>query len=535
MTVQLASITAVLVLIPAGCGVHVNVLEPASASPCAVALSPVDTSHPDAVVGDGTPESCTEAALNAALETGGVIRFHCGASPLIIPVTAEKVILRDTVVDGGSTVTLDGGGASRIFVVGVPGDRVASLTLQYLTLRRGHAAMTPASAGSSSRTGGGAIVQFGGSLVITDSVLGDNDATASGDAAGGAVCSVGGRLAIARSSFDGNRAGSAGAVAAMGSKLVLVRTRLTNNQAVGLGNDWQGIGGALLADQEGQSVAMCQVTMSGNQSTKFGSAVHLQGIGGETMTIEEAAFLDNVVPDVASSMSSGPAVFLGIVEARLTNVTVARNRGSLAPGVWVNGGSQPSQAATIHMTNVTIADNQVYRRADPTTDGVGAALWIDGAVNGTLDNCTLAGNVGEFGAGIIHPGQLTIRNSIIANQGTNTGSAQNCSDLVPALVPAQGDHVLQWPSESLANYACVAGVTVADPQLGPLQDNGGYAPTMMPAASSPAVSAGVDCSATDQRGHARPARCTLGAVEADGGASGCPTCSVVDWVAALTH
>jgi hypothetical protein len=525
VTVRAASRAVALLVIAGGCGVHVNVLEPASASPCEVALGPIDTSHPDAVVGDGTPESCTEAALNAALETGGIIRFRCGPSPLTIPVTAEKVILRDTVLDGGSTVTLDGGGASRIFVVGAPGDRAASLTLQYLTLRGGHAAMTPASAGSSSRTGGGAIVQFGGTLLITDSVLADNEATASGEAAGGAVCSLGGRLAIARSSFDGNRAGSAGAVAALASELVLVRTRLTNNQAVGVGDGWQGIAGALLADQQGQSVAMCQVTMSGNRSVNFGSAVHLQGVGGETMAIEEAAFLDNGVPDVGAATGGGPAVFLGIVAARLTNVTVAGNRSWRMPGVWVNGGSQPSQAATVHMTNVTIADNQIYRHADPASDGVGAALWIDGVVNGTLDNCTLAGNVGEFGAGIVHPGQLTIRNSIIANQGTNTGTAQNCSDLADALVPAPGDHVIQWPSETLANYACVAGVTIADPLLGPLQDNGGYAPTMMPAAGSPAVGAGVDCVATDQRGHARPAHCTLGAVEADGG--GCAGCIVL--------
>ena len=51
---------------------------------------------------------------------------------------------------------------------------------------------------------------------------------------------------------------------------------------------------------------------------------------------------------------------------------------------------------------------------------------------------------------------------------------------------------------------------------------------MMPAAGSPAVGAGVNCPATDQRGRARPARCTLGAVEADGTASVCPSCGLLD-------
>src|SRR6185369_5735530 len=42
------------------------------------AASPVNTSAPDHVVGDGTPESCTFAALKAAVEAGGVTTFNCG-------------------------------------------------------------------------------------------------------------------------------------------------------------------------------------------------------------------------------------------------------------------------------------------------------------------------------------------------------------------------------------------------------------------------------------------------------------------------
>jgi hypothetical protein len=528
-SVPLISATMLVAAIALGCGIHVTVLEAAGHSPCEVAVGAVDTSRPTTIVGDGTPQSCTEDTLNAALEKGGIVRFHCGANPLTITVSAEKVILRDTVIDGGNTLTLDGAGASRLFVLGTPDGQAVSLTLQYLTLRRGYASVTPASAGGPARTGGGAILQFGGSLVITDSVLEDNDATGNqAEESGGAICSLAGRLVIARSRLDGNRASSGGAVAAIGTELILLRTQLTNNQASGQDPNAQGIGGALLVSQEGQSVGMCQVTMSGNQATSFGTAVHLQGIGGEAMTIEQAAILDNLAPESSSSAGGGPAVFLGIVSARLTSVTVAGNQGELNPGVWVNGGDQAAQAATIHFTNVTIAQNQVYRHSDPTTDGVGAALWIEGVVHGDLINCTLAGNLGEFGSGIVHPGQLSLRNTIIANQGTNVGTAQNCSELGPVTIAAGGDHVLQWPAESLDDYACATGVTIADPLLGPLQDNGGFAPTMMPAAGSPAVGTGANCPTVDQRGHARPTRCTLGAVEADGTAGICPSCGVLD-------
>lgn len=509
----------------AACNTHVNVLEAGAVSPCDVLASAVDSSKPDAIVGDGSAAGCTEDAVNAALTTGGTIRFQCGASPITIPVTAEKVILRDTVLDGGDTVTLDGGGAARIFVVGTPGGHPVSLTLQHITLRGGHAAVTPASAGGPANTGGGAILQFGGSLVITDSVLRDNDATATGpDELGGAVCSRGGRLLIARTVLDGNRAGSGGAVAAVATELVLVRSQLTNNSAVGQGTGPEGIGGALLVSQEGQSMGMCQVTMSGNQAATFGTAMHLQGIRGELMTIQQASIVNNQ----ATSESGGPAVFIGTVSARLSSVTVAGNQGQETPGVWVNGGTQAAQVATIALTNVTIAQNRVVQHSDHTKDGVGAALWIEGVVRGSLVNCTLAGNLGEFGSGIVHPQQLVVRNTIIANQATNAGNPVNCSDIGTPTVPASGDHVVQWPAETLPSYLCLPDATVADPLLGPLQDNGGYAPTMMPASGSPALGAGVDCPSVDGRGHPRATACTLGAVEADGTGAACPTCAKPD-------
>jgi hypothetical protein len=44
------------------------------------------------VVGAGTPESCTEAALDAALAGGGLVTFDCGAEPVTVALSAEKVI-----------------------------------------------------------------------------------------------------------------------------------------------------------------------------------------------------------------------------------------------------------------------------------------------------------------------------------------------------------------------------------------------------------------------------------------------------------
>jgi len=90
------------------------------------------------VVGSGTPASCTEAALAAALAGGGAVTFSCGGGAVTIPVTATKTISSPTPtsVDGGGLVTLDGQDAVRLFYV----DYQRQLALCNLTLRRGRVA-----------------------------------------------------------------------------------------------------------------------------------------------------------------------------------------------------------------------------------------------------------------------------------------------------------------------------------------------------------------------------------------------------------
>jgi hypothetical protein len=86
----------------------------------------------DAVVGTGTG-SCTEAALEAALAGGGNVTFNCGASAVTITVTGRKIIAVDTSLDGGSLITLSGGGVTQLFLV----NSGATLTLAKLTIGDG--------------------------------------------------------------------------------------------------------------------------------------------------------------------------------------------------------------------------------------------------------------------------------------------------------------------------------------------------------------------------------------------------------------
>jgi hypothetical protein len=87
----------------------------------------------DAVVGTGTPASCTESALNAALAGGGNVTFDCGPDSVTITVTSQKTIAVDTDIDGGSLITLSGGGATQVVWV----NSGATLTLANPTIANG--------------------------------------------------------------------------------------------------------------------------------------------------------------------------------------------------------------------------------------------------------------------------------------------------------------------------------------------------------------------------------------------------------------
>src|SRR5580692_3676644 len=76
-----------------------------------------NTSHPNHVIGVGTPASCTSAAVVRAVAAGGIITFNCGPGPVTITMTATATVIKTralVVLDGGGLITLSGDGRRRI-------------------------------------------------------------------------------------------------------------------------------------------------------------------------------------------------------------------------------------------------------------------------------------------------------------------------------------------------------------------------------------------------------------------------------------
>src|SRR5262245_30738894 len=70
--------------------------------------------------------TCDNSTLQTAINAGGVITFNCGVSTIAI--SSVLTVNTAATIDGGDQITLDGGGTSRIFLVGAGGN----LTLKKL-------------------------------------------------------------------------------------------------------------------------------------------------------------------------------------------------------------------------------------------------------------------------------------------------------------------------------------------------------------------------------------------------------------------
>jgi len=208
---------------------------------------PADTSSPTTVVGDGSASSCTFAALRTAAAAGGLITFDCGGGAVTITVTATLAlpINKNTVIDGGNKVTLDGGGTTRIISFDSPNWRATDfgVTLQHIRLMNGKATPTeaiptaPAPCSQGWNDGqGGAVYMRDGSLTVIDAVFDGNQAAPLGpDTGGGAIYVQGskGGVWIVGSTFTNNSASNAGAVGGLFAELNIYNSLFMDNHAIG--------------------------------------------------------------------------------------------------------------------------------------------------------------------------------------------------------------------------------------------------------------------------------------------------------------
>lgn len=470
------------------------------------------------VVGNGTPGSCTETALNAALAGGGAVTFSCGGA-VTIPITATKTISAPaaTDIDGEGLVTLDGQDAVRLFSV----DYQRQLALRNLTLRRGRVADFGAAVRSAYHERGTQ------ALTVQNVRFEDNVCTQAGDdVGGGAVYVQGGVSTIDASTFLRNRGGNGGAIGYLGGDGTGPANGLTVRDSVFVGNATQArvssfgaTGGALYVDGAGDGEVRIERCTFRDNAAWAGGAVHsVMYQSPQALVILDSTFLENV-----ATGGNGGAIYHQDGSLTFTGSLVAGNRAfSQGGGLWLY---HPT-AATI--TNLTFTGNRAEGAVAPSGYAIGGAFSIyPSGANVTLSHLTVTHNhAGWTGGGITvaaPASNVTIRASIVAhNTAANGGNpwniGQNCDVGSPQMT--NGGDVIEFPQRNLGDgndENCVAVPVVADPLLGPLADHGGLVETVSLLPGSPGVDgAFAGCrAAVDARGAARPAgvRCDVGAFE----------------------
>jgi len=304
---------------------------PAPGNPAGTAAIPAaaqaeDVSHPTTVVGTGTPESCTPAALEAAIHKGGVVTFNGGPDPITITLDHTIKIINnagasqngDLVIDGGGKVTLSGGERCRIlYQNGCDAAQVyitdhcqdyphPRLVLQNLILADGYAT-------DGGIMGGGALFVESGSLKLVNCVFVNNQCALTGrDVAGGAVYAfmVQGPVYITNCTFGGvegmgNRGSHGGALGTIGVSYTILNSRFSWNRATGTGMNGGtpggGNGGAIYNDGNTYTLDIQGCDFSNNAANELAGAVfYVSNDSSGALKVDHSTFHVNSGKDVQS-------------------------------------------------------------------------------------------------------------------------------------------------------------------------------------------------------------------------------------------
>lgn len=302
--------------------------------------------------------------------------------------------------------------------------------------------------------------------------------TTTSDSQGGGVftdCARGdfGTISITNSHFEGNEGRHFGGAAYIytcnSNRTIVDKCTFRANKAIGINNEEVGFGGGFGFDTGIATIPDNEYPFTG-------------GSDNTNLTISNSLFHENNAVGLGAGLCLG-----GTGQIKITNCTLTKNRAEKA----------------------NLAGK---------TDGSGGGIAFLYAGRFQIINCTIVDNyAGHMGGGIHTESNqgLSIYNSIIAfnranNSGNNWSLHHNCR------YNYQGSNNIQFPDLTNSNnYYCTPSITVVDPAVSALANNGGPTATIALSANSPAINRGSTnfCPSTDQRGVGRMGTCDIGAFE----------------------
>lgn len=401
----------------------------------------VGSSHADIFTVTNTADSGAGSLRDAITQANGLAGSHTinfNLSGTINLGSSLPRIESTITIDGfGQSVSIDGGGAHRVFNIGnnpnvTGGNTFGDLTLNALTVQNGFVANNPNSF---------TFAESGGAAFLENGRFTANNTAFTGNAAGngGAIYALGyqnNAVTLDGASFSQNTAGSIGGAvmvdgdapgASSGVGLVIRNnTQITNNNgAVGAGvavyqngagntlvsitdshivsNTGQFAGGGVYGTR-GSAIQIERTTISHNKATTFdGAGIFLSQ--GASAGLTDTDVTHNTAADFAGGvfLSSG-------ADLTLTRSNVSNNTGTnRAGGIYAQ-----NPGTTIVATDSTISDN--------TTNGIGGGISGHDVQISLLRSLIANNTSGGYGGGIyldLENGILTAENSTISGNHAN--------------------------------------------------------------------------------------------------------------------
>ncbi len=436
-------------------------------------------------------EALAVANATPGLET---IEFSPALSGATIATGGVPYVVNDDVIIvglGAESLTISGGGASRVFQV----NSAKSLELSKITVADGTV------------NGSGGAVLTSGTLTLRDVYMRNN--VSLGVSSGGAI-SASSQLFVFDSRFEGNRASLGGAIWSSGSSSIERSVFVNNSANSGGAYVPGGIGVHLVTDStfrgnfstqfeggaltNGAALTIRRSLFEENRvSNTFGAGIFNTG----DLTVEDSTFRRNINTGFGGSIAEGGGLAnegVAIVRRSTFVENEARNGGGLFNGARFN------RPGLLTVENSTISNN---RATGLGSGGIGINAFSNGV---TVNNSTIAFNRGDSMGGV--DGSFRLTNSILAGNRRLDGSLADFGGISVALVNAAWfNNVISDPNSlNFINNGVNGNQLAVDALLAPLADNGGPTLTHALPANSPAVNRGNNAlaPATDQRGVARP-------------------------------
>ena len=295
----------------------------------------VDTSHPNHVIGKGTPASCTSAALVEAVAEGGVITFDCGSKPVTITMTATAKVVNtshEVVLDGGGLVTLNGRDKNQILYMNTCDRRQIwttnhcidqewpELIVQNMTFENGYSPVQETPGTPWGGGGGGAIYAEGGQLKVVNSQFINNRCYKVGPDLGGAAIRAITQYSkrpiyITSDTFSGGVCSNGGALSSIASNWDVFNSLMSGNDAIGWGANparqgtpGGGSGGAIYNDGDNYNLLIVGTVIRNNLAREGGGAIFfVVDNNNGTLTIKNSTLQDN--PSEGFSTAGYPGIF----------------------------------------------------------------------------------------------------------------------------------------------------------------------------------------------------------------------------------